>query len=190
MKQKMILMAAFCVLLSAIAAFAQTKTDFSGNWTLDVSKSKVNNIESGTMKVTQTDKEFSYTNDFKRTPRPEAAAGGNGGGAGQGGGMGRGAGMGQGAPAQPLVYSLDGKETSSEMTNPQGMTIKSSFKTEWEGGKLKLTTKRAVNTPNGVMNRNSKETWEILEGGKALKRTIEAETPNGPQITEFYFTKN
>lgn len=181
MKQKMILMAAACLLLSAIAAFGQTKTDFSGDWTLDVSKSKVNNIESGTIKVTQTDKEFTYTPDFKRAPRPEGAAGGGG---GMGGGMGRG--MGQ---AQPLTYSLDGKETTADLPGPQGTTSKASLKAEWDGGKLKLSSKRTINTPNGEMTVTINETWEIIEDGKALKRIVESQSPRGAQTAEFYFTK-
>lgn len=188
MKQKMILMAVACVLLSAVATFAQTKTSFSGDWTLDVSKSKLpeaRRIESGTMKVTQTDKDFTYNADFKSAPRPESAAGGQG----NGGGMGGGRGMAQGA-AQPMIYSLEGKETSVNVPGPQGTTSTAKLKADWDGGKLKLTSKRAFNTPNGEITVTTTETWEIVDGGKALKMVRETESPRGLQTTEFYFTKN
>jgi hypothetical protein len=185
MKQKMILMAVACLLLSAVAAFAQSKTDFSGEWTLDVSKSKVNNIESGTLSVTQTDKDITYKTDLKRTPRPEGA-GANGGGNGGGGGQGGGRPM--GGP-QSWTYALDGKETSIDTPGPQGMTIPTKLKSDWDGSKLKLTSKRTVNTPNGEMTFTTKDTWEIVDGGKALKVTRESEGRNGPQTSEFYYTK-
>ena len=185
MKQRMILMAVTCVLMSAIAAFAQTKTDFSGDWTLDVSKSKLpemNRIESGTMKVTQTDKNITVVTDFKRAPRPEGAGGGNGGtrqgGAGRGGMMG-----GSGT----TTYTLDGKETSAEAGGQMGGTIK--LKSGWDGAKLKLTSTRSINTQMGEMTITTKETWEIVDGGKALKLTREMETPRGSQTSEMYFTK-
>ncbi len=183
MKQKMILMAAACVLLSAVAAFAQTGADFSGDWTLDVSKSKLPEmmrIESGTMKVTQTDKDVTVVTDLKRAPRPEGAGGG---------GMGRGAGggMGQGGGNQSITYTLDGKEASVEAGGQMGGTVK--LKTKWDGAKLKLTSTRNLNTQMGEMTITTKETWEIVDGGKALKLIRETETPRGSQTAEMYFTK-
>ena len=57
--KKTLFAAALCCMLS-IAAFAQAKTaDFSGTWTLDVSKSKLDErarIESMTLTVAQTAK--------------------------------------------------------------------------------------------------------------------------------------
>ena len=185
MKRKMLLMAVACLLLSAVAAFAQ-KSDFSGEWTLDVSKSKLPEtarIEAGTMKVTQTDKDFSYAADFKRTPRPEAAAGGSGQGNGQG------AGRAMGGNPQPLTYSLDGNETSVQVPGPQGSTSTAKLKAVWDGGKLKLTSVRTFNTPNGEMTATTTETWESVEGGKALKRTVESQSPRGSATAEYYFTK-
>jgi hypothetical protein len=186
MKQKTILMAVACLLLSAVAAFAQSKTDFSGEWTLDVSKSKLPEmmrIEGGTIKVTQTDKDISYITDFKRTPRPEGAAGG-----GQGGGGGRGMGGGTAAP-QIVKYTLDGKETTVETPGPQGTTIPAKLTSSWDGGKLKLTSVRTFNTPNGEMTATQKETWEVVDGGKGLKVVRETESPRGNQTAEFYYAK-
>jgi hypothetical protein len=189
MKQKTILMAAMCVLLFGISVFAQSKTDFSGEWTLDVSKSKLDErmrIESGTIKVAQTDKDITYTTDFKRTPRPDGAGGGNGGGGNGGGGMRGGGGMGG---SQAMTFTLDGKETSMEVPGPQGSTSTAKLQSEWDGSKLKLTSKRTFNTPNGEMTLTTKETWETVDGGKGLKVVRESESPRGNQTAEFYYAK-
>ena len=78
------------ICLLSVAAFAQ-KSDFSGRWTLEVSRSKPDErarIESMTMTVTQTDKELKVETATKRAPRPEGAPGGTGGaGFGRGGGF-------------------------------------------------------------------------------------------------------
>lgn len=184
MKQRLFLPVLALVLLSSVAAFAQTKTDFSGNWTLDVSKSKLDErarIESGTMSVTQTDKDITFKNDFKRTPRPEGAGGGNGGGQGGGRGMGGGA-------NQPSTYTLDGKETTSEIGGGQ-MSGTAKMKSAWDGSKLNLTSVRTFNTQMGEMTVTQKETWEMVDGGKALKVSRTTESPRGNQSQEFYFTK-
>lgn len=172
MKQKMIFMAMACLLLSAIAAFGQAKTDFSGEWTLDVSKSKVNSIQSGTMKVTQTDQGIIVTTDLKRTPPPNAQ------------------GAGQQPPApRPMTFSLDGKETSFEVPGPQGSTSTAKLKSGWDGAKLNLFSTRTFNTPNGEVTAISKDTWELVDGGKALKISRETESPRGKQSAEFYYVK-
>lgn len=188
MKQKMILMAVACLLLSAMAVFAQTKTDFSGEWTLDVSKSKVNNIESGTMTVTQTDKDITFKTDIKRAPRPEGAAGGAGGNGGGGGGNRGGGGGMMGGGNQPIVYTLDGKETTTQIGSGD-RTGTAKMQSAWDGGKLKLTSVRTFNTPNGEMTVTTKETWELVDGGKALKVSRETESARGNQSSEFYYTK-
>ncbi|MGI8470264.1 MAG: hypothetical protein ACR2N3_17630 [Pyrinomonadaceae bacterium] len=187
MKQKVFLMAALCVLFSAAAAFAQTKTDFSGNWTLDVSKSKLDErqrIESGTMNVTQTANDITFKTDFKRTPRPDS---GGGNGQGGGNGMGRGGMMGGGAN-QPVTYTLDGKE----MTSQAGSTDRPStakMQAKWDGGKLNLTSVRTFTTPNGDVSTTLKETWELADGGKTLKVHRETESPRGTQTSDFYYTR-
>ncbi|MGI9036893.1 MAG: hypothetical protein ACR2GD_12765 [Pyrinomonadaceae bacterium] len=189
MKQKVFLTAMAFVLLSAVAAFAQTKTNFSGNWTLDVSKSKVNNIESGTMNVTQTDKDITYKTDFKRTPRPDNGGGQMGGsGNGQGGGTGRGMGGGMAGGSQPSVYTLDGKEVTAQ-GGSSDRPFTSKMKSSWDGSKLNLTSVRTFSTPNGDITTTQKETWELADGGKTLKVHRESESPRGTQTSDFYYTK-
>lgn len=184
------------VLLSAVAAFAQTKTDFSGNWTLDTSKSKLDErqrIESGTMNVTQTDKDVTFKTDFKRTPRPDNGGGAmaQGGGQGSGGGMGRG-GMGGGAMAgggnQATTYTLDGKETTSQFGSGD-RTGTAKMQTKWDGSKLNFSSVRTFTTPNGDVSTTLKETWELVDGGKVLKIHRETESPRGTQTSDYYYTK-
>lgn len=175
MTRTVILAAAACLLLAAASAFAQTKTDFSGDWTLDMSKSKINNVESGSMNVTQNDNAITFKIDFKRAQQSEG-----------GGGMGRGGMMGGN---QAMTYSLDGKETSMEVPGPQGTTATAKLKSKWDGAKLKLTSTRSFNTQMGEITVTTKETWELLDGGKALKIIRDMETPRGTQTNEFYYTR-
>jgi hypothetical protein len=181
MKQKTILMALACLLLSAVAAFAQSKTDFSGDWTLDVSKSKLpemRRIESGLLTVKQTDKDISVATSFNRAPSPDAGSGAGG----NGGGM-------RGGGNQALTYTFDGKETSVNVPGPQGTTSAAKLKSSWDGAKLKLINTRSFTTQAGDVTVTMTETWESVEGGKALKVTRVTQSPRGDQTTEFYYTK-
>ena len=192
-------MAIFSLFLAVAAVSAQEKmmtaTNFSGNWELDVSKSKLgdrNRIESMTMNVTQTGKELKVDTNTKRAARPEgdqAAGAGNGGGMRQGGGMGRG-GMTGGGNAT-ATYNLDGKEITVQTDAPAGMPSSPvTYKSKMEkDGKLKLMQSRSFDTPNGSMSIKTTETWELTDSGKGLKVTRDTETPRGTQTTEMYFTK-
>src|SRR3954454_4323122 len=104
-------------LVFALAAHAAAP-NFAGTWTLDKSKSqglnqRLQNAESVTWNVTQTDKEI--TIDEKVTgggpPAGGAPAGGPpGGGPGGGGGRGMGGGM-----MGPRTFNLDGSESTGDM---------------------------------------------------------------------------
>jgi hypothetical protein len=189
MKKVSILGVVFCSLLMMSAVFAQNKaTNFAGNWELDLTKSKLPErmrIESMTMNVTQTDKELKVETNTKRMAPPEGAGGGMGG----GGGMRGGGGMGGGNNA--VTYSLDEKETTAK-TDAAGnmpaltMTLKAGKEKD---GKLKLISSRSFETPNGSMTQKTTETWELVDGGKALKVTRDTESPRGAQTSEMYFTK-
>lgn len=174
--------------LLAMSALAQSKTDFSGKWELDVSKSKLDErarIESMTMTVTQTEKELKVETATKRAPRPEGEMP-NGGGMRPGGGMGGGRG-GFGGDGT-IVYNLE-KETTVDQESPMG-AIPVTLKAKAEGeGKLKLSSSRTFNTQMGAVTATTKETWELVDGGKALKVKREMESPRGTQTSEMYFVK-
>lgn len=189
---KKILFLTTFVCLLAISAFAQDKkADFSGNWTLDVSKSKLDErmrVESMTMNVTQTEKELKVETAIKRLPPPDGATqgGGQGSGMGRGGGFGRG---GFGGGDGTVTYTLDGKETTIQQQSLMGQ-IPVKLKAELEkDGKLKLNSSRAVNTQMGEFTITTKETWSLSDDGKTLTVKRDMETPRGTNSSEMVFTK-
>ena len=185
MKKALFLTAFVC--LMTFAAFAQDKksADFSGSWTLDVSKSKLDErsrIESMTLVVTQTDKDIKVETATKRAPLADSATSDGG----QGGGRRRG---GFGGGDGTTVYTLDGKETSIEEEGRMGK-IPVKLKAELEGGgKLKLFSSRTFNTPNGETTMTIKEAWSLSEDGKTLTVKRDMETPRGTNSSEMVFTK-
>ncbi len=194
MKRVLFLTAIFCLL--AISAFAQDKkADFSGNWALDVSKSKLDErarVESMTMNVAQTDKDIKVETATKRLPPPDGAMQGGGGqGNGQGGGTGRGGGMGRGGFGggdSTTTYTLDGKESSIEVDGPNGkMPIKLKAALE-KDGKLKLSSVRTFNSQMGEISITTKETWSLSEDGKTLTVNRDTESPRGTNSSEMVFT--
>ncbi len=200
MKKIFVMLAIVCAF--SLTALAQVKIDYSGNWELDVSKSKLpetSRIESMTLNVAQTEKEIKVETNTKRAARPEGetrdGSGGNGGRreartGGMRGGMGRGGMMGGGNGR--MTYTLDGKETTIESESPAGMpasqmTLSAAMEKD---GKLKLNSTRKISTPNGDFAFMTKETWELTDNGRTLKITRETENRRGTQTSEMYFTKN
>lgn len=184
MKKLAILAAVIC--LFSLSAFAQSKTNFAGNWELDVKKSKLpemSRVEAMSMKVTQTDKDLKIESTTKRTARPESDGTGAGNRRGNwGGGFG-------GDGTQVYNYSLEGKETSTEGVPgipAASATLKANLEKD---GKLSLTSTRKFSSQMGETIVTTKETWELAEGGKALKVVRETQSPRGAQSSEMYFTK-
>ena len=187
MKKTILLMALLC--LSAIGIFAQGSPNFSGNWTLDKSKSKLpenSRIESMTINATQTAGDLTVETATKREPRPEGAGGGMG---GQGGGGGRGMGGGMMGGDGTSVFKLDGSETTTEVETRMGkMPVKSKATLSASG--LETMTSRTFNTPNGEMTMTTKENWTLADGGKTLKIVRTSTSPRGDTTSEMVFTKN
>jgi hypothetical protein len=180
---KKLFFATAVVCLFALAAFAQKAPNFSGTWTLDLSKSKLGNapstIESQTLTVTQTDKDIKVDQVTKRSAPP--AGGGGGGGMGGGGRMGGGMG-GDGSN----TYMLDGKEVKSEIQGQMG-SIPVSTTAKLDGGKLVIT--RTITTPMGA--RTTSDSWELSSDGKTL--TVTSQRPNrdgGTDTSTKVFTKS
>lgn len=175
-------MVMFCLL--SISAFAQNKAaDYSGTWTLDMSKSKLDErarIESMTMTVAQTDKDIKVDSKTVRAARPEGAPGGTGGGMGRGGGFGNG--------DASTTYSLDGKETKVEQDSQIGK-IPVTMKAKLEKGKLNLSTSRTFNGPNGAVTATTTEAWTLSEDGKTLTVAHEQTTPRGTNSSTMVFVK-
>jgi hypothetical protein len=186
-------------LVFALAAHAAAP-NFAGTWTLDKSKSqglnqRLQNAESVTWNVTQTDKQI--TIDEKVTggggpggPPPGGApaaggppAGGPPGG-GQGGGRGMGGGMGMGGPR---TYNLDGSETTGE-TGRGKFARKATLSSD--GKTLELVSKVTFQTPDGqeVMT-TSTDKLTLSADGKSLTVVRHSESPRGPQDSTLVFNK-
>jgi TonB family protein len=181
MKKILFLTAALCLL--AISAFAQNKTDFSGNWELNTIESRMDErmrIESMTLKVNQTDKDITVGTFTKRTISNE------------GGGTNRG-GQG-GVTPQALTYSLsEGTGTRGGFTGGSvsqsgsgTTTLKASMESD---GKLKLSQTRVINTDAGELTITVNETWELAGGGETLRISRTTESPRGNSSSELVFTK-
>ncbi|MER3431746.1 MAG: hypothetical protein C4325_13500 [Blastocatellia bacterium] len=163
------------VALAALSVQAQYKPDFSGKWNLDVANSKLDQrmrIESMTLTVSQTDKELSVTTSTKRLPPNDTMGGGRGiGGDGT------------------TVYSLDGKETKTEMEGPMGkmpVAIKAKLGAD---GILKISSTRTFNGPMGEISMTTNETWKLSADGKILTIERETSSPRGQLTTTLVFTK-
>lgn len=194
MKLKIVLTAMFTMVFAA-AVFAQdtavsvkqNKTaNFSGKWALDLTKSKLDeraqNIESMSLTVSQTDTELKVESSTKRAERENT-----GGQMRRGGmdGMRRGGGFGGDSQT---IYTLDGKETVTDMAGATGgkMTAKATVEKD---GRLKLVQTRQMETPMGSRSMKMTEMWSLSPDGKTLTIKREAETPRGTNSSEMVFTK-
>src|SRR6185369_3597108 len=183
-------------LVFALAAHAAAP-NFAGTWTLDKSKSqglnqRLQNAESVTWNVTQTDKEI--TIDEKVTgggpaggpggpPSGGAPAGGPpGGGPGGGGGRGMGGGM-----MGPRTFNLDGSETTGDMGRgkfARKATLSSDGKT------LELVSKITFQTQDGnEVTTTSTDKLTLSADGKTLTVVRHSESPRGPQDSTLVFNK-
>ena len=190
MKKNIILAAIISLFLMATAISAQEKTiNFSGNWKLDTSKSKLDErarIESMTMDVSQTTAELKVETTTKYTFHSEGKVSGN---EKNGGGMIRGIDNGSfGDTKQTTSYPLDGRETKSEIPGIPIATTTLKAKLE-KDGKLYLTSSRPSKTPTGSPSA-IKETWTLSADGKTLKVVREQTISGATQSSEMVFTKS
>lgn len=179
MKKNLVFSAILSLFVLAIAVSAQKATNFSGTWTLDVSKSKLgdrNTIESQTLTVVQTDKDIKITPATKRMAPPAGAPAGGGGGR-----------MGGGDTTS--TYTLDGKETTVEIESQMGK-IPVKYTGKWDSGKLVLSSSRTMTTPNGEMTSTTKETWEMGADAKSLTVNRESTRNGNTTSTTMVYTKS
>ena len=176
---KKVLILSIFICLSAISAFAQeivNTKDFSGDWELDVSKSKLDErsrVESMTMKVVQTNDEIKIETVTKRA---------------EGNGDGRGGRMMGGGGNSNLTYLLNGKESKITQDSPMG-AVPVTLKAKLDGDKLKLNQMRTINTQMGEVSITTKETWTLSDGGKTLTVKRDTESPRGTNSSEMVFKK-
>lgn len=92
-------------------------------------------------------------------------------------------------PAVEFTYKLDGSETLIEVARPLRGTV--SLRAKWNEA-TKMLELTAVNTgevADKPMTITTREQWQLLDGGKALRITRTRETPQGRQQSKLYFDK-
>lgn len=173
------LMTAFGLAVVAASAFAPA--NFAGDWSLDKAKSqgldqRMQNAESVTWTITQDDKQISIDSKVVAGQPPAGAPP-----AGAGGGMGGGRG-----PAGPRVFSLDGKEATTEA---QGGT--NTTKTTWssDGKTLELSSVRAGSRDGQEFKFTTVDKLSLSGDGKVLTVNRHGESPRGPQESTMVFNK-
>jgi hypothetical protein len=176
-------------LVFALAAHAAAP-NFAGTWTLDKSKSqglspRVQNAESVSWVITQTDKVITVEEKIQGGGGPPAGAPGAGGPPGGGpGGGGRGGMM--GAPG-PRTYNLDGSETTGEAGRgkfARKATLSSDGKT------LELVNKNMFTGQDGnEITVTSTDKLSLSGDGKVLTVSRHSESPRGPQDSTLVFNK-
>jgi hypothetical protein len=179
-------------LVFALAAHAAAP-NFAGTWTLDKSKSqglnqRLQNAESVTWNVTQTDKEITIDEKVAGggpggPPAGGAPAGGPpGGGPGGGGGRGMGGGM-----MGPRTFNLDGSETTGDMG--RGKFARKATLTS-DGKTLELVSKVTFQTQDGnEVTTTSTDKLTLSADGKSLTVVRHSESPRGPQDSTLVFNK-
>ena len=174
-------------LVFALAAQAAAPPpNFAGTWTLDKSKSqglsqRMQNVESASWVITQTDKEISIEEKITGGTPPQGGPGGGGPGAGgpQGGGGGRGM-MG------PRTFNLDGSETTGEMGRgkfARKATLSSDGKT------LELMSKMTFQGPDGEIVSTTSDKLTLSADGNMLTVVRHSESPRGAQDSTLVFNK-
>ncbi|HYV11932.1 MAG TPA: hypothetical protein VE980_13610 [Pyrinomonadaceae bacterium] len=186
-------------LVFALAAHAAAP-NFAGNWTLDKSKSqglnpRLQNAESVTWNVTQTEKEITIDEKVAGGGGPGGpppggapaagapAAGGPPPGGGQGGGRGMGGGMGGG----PRTFNLDGSETTGDMG--RGKFVRKATLSS-DGKTLELVSKVTFQTQDGnEVTTTSTDKLSLSADGKSLTVVRHSESPRGAQDSTLVFNK-
>ena len=187
-------------LVFALAAHAAAP-NFAGTWTLDKSKSqglspRVQNAESVSWVITQTDKEITVEEKMTGGGGPGGPGGPPAGGApgaggpppgGQGGGPGGGGRGGMMGPPGPRTYNLDGTETTGE-TGRGKFARKATLSSD--GKTLELVTKSTFQTQDGSeVTVTSSDKLSLSADGKVLTVVRHAESPRGPQDSTLVFNK-
>src|SRR5689334_6634415 len=172
-------------LVIALAVHAAAPANFGGTWTLDKSESqglnpRLQNAESVSWVITQTDKEITIEEKVTGGAPPAGApAGGPGGGGGGGRGM--------GGFGGPRTFNLDGSETSADMGGRGKVARKATV--SGDGKTLELSSKSTFEGPNGEVTATTTEKLQLSADGKTLTVTRHSESPRGPQDSTLVFNK-
>jgi hypothetical protein len=172
-------------LVFALAAHAAAPPpNFAGTWTLDKSKSqglsqRMQNAESVSLVITQTEKEISLEEKVTGGTPPQASGVGPGPGGPQGGGPGRGMGG-------PRTFTLDGSETTGEMG--RGKFVRKATLSS-DGKTLELVSKMTFQGQDGEIVSTTNEKLTLSADGKVLTVVRHSESPRGAQDSTLVFNK-
>lgn len=178
-------------LVFALAAHAAAP-NFAGTWTLDKSKSqglsqRVQNAESVSWVITQTDKEITVEEKIQGGGGPGGPGGPPPAGAPAGGPPGGGGGGRMGGMMGPRTYNLDGSETTGEAGRgkfARKATLSSDGKT------LELVSKNTFQTPDGSeVTATTTDKLSLSGDGKVLTVVRHSESPRGAQDSTMVFNK-
>src|ERR1044071_9604857 len=183
-------------LVFALAAHAAAP-NFAGTWTLDKSKSqglnqRIQNAESVTWNITQTDKDITIEEKVTGGGGPGGPGGPPAGappagGAPQGGGPGGGGRGGMMGGGGPRTYNLDGSETTGEMGRGK-FARKATLSSE--GKTLELVSKLTFQNQEGnEVTTTSTDKLSLSADGKVLTVVRHSESPRGPQDSTLVFNK-
>ena len=177
-------------LVFALAAHAAAP-NFAGTWTLDKSKSqglsqRVQNAESVSWVITQTEKEITVEEKITGGGGPGGPGGPPPGGA-PGAGGGQGGGRGMMGPQGPRTFNLDGTETTGEAG--RGKFVRKATLSS-DGKTLELVSKLTFQNMEGnEITTTSSDKLSLSADGKVLTVVRHAETPRGAQDSTLVFNK-
>ena len=170
--------------LAALASSAVKPANFAGTWNLDKTKSQGldQRMQNASLiwTITQDEKQISIDSKVTVPPADAAPAGGPG-----GGGYGAGRGMGG-----PRIYTLDGKEVTTEAAGQMGgsNTTKSSWAND--GKTLELSSVRTGTGRDGTAFKSiSTDKLSLSGDGKLLTVVRHSEGPRGTQDSTLVFNK-
>ena len=181
-------------LVFALAAQAAAP-NFAGTWTLDKSKSqglsnRVQNAESVTWNITQTEKDITIEEKITGGGGPGGPGGPPAGGPPAGGapqgdrpGGGRGGMMGGG----PRTFNLDGSETTGEGGRGGKFARKATLSSD--GKTLELVSKLTFQGPDGEVTTTSTDKLTLSADGKVLTVVRHSESPRGTQDSTLVVNK-
>ena len=159
---------------TAMAASAQTKTNFGGAWGLDKSKSQGLDQRMADLDVTWTINQ----DDSKIAIESKVTGGQAQGGGGMGGGRG---------PSGPRTYMLDGKEVTADAGGQMGGT--NTTKATWSGSTLELSSVRAGNFNGNDFKATTLDKMSLSGDGKTLTVVRHSESPRGTSDSTMVFNK-
>jgi hypothetical protein len=209
--RKRFLTAALTVALGFAALTAgAAEPNFAGTWVLDKAKSeglskRLEGADKVTWTITQDTKTISVDQKVDGGPGFGGPGGGMGGppgggggppagapgGAPGGGGMGMGGGGGgmggmAGMRMPPVVYNLDGTETSNTFDSDRG---KATMKATKAGNALRLTRQTTFKGESGEMKNAETRELQLSPDGKMLTATIHSEGTRGKTDSKMVFNK-